>query len=55
MHMGWLGVVDKRSRSVASRRLNAGWLTCCYSRRATRQTGLGAKPLVTVVTVIGEL
>ena len=33
-----LGVVDTRSQPVASCRLNAGWLTCCYSRRATRQT-----------------
>jgi len=41
-------VVDTRSQPVASSRLNAGWLrhTCCYSRHATRQTGLGAKTLV---------
>ena len=45
-YTGWLGVVDTRSQPVASRRLNAGWFTCGYSRRATRQTGLEAKPLV---------
>jgi len=39
-HRGWLGVVDIRSQPVVSRRLNAGCLTCCYSRRATRQAGL---------------
>jgi len=43
----WLCVVRTRSQPVTSRRLNAGGLACCYSRRATRQTGLGAKPLVT--------
>jgi len=35
-----MGVVDTRygvSQSVGSRRLNAGWLSCCYSRRTTRQ------------------
>jgi len=35
-----VGVVDTRygvSQPVASRRLNAVWLSCCYSRRATRQ------------------
>jgi len=48
LQTGWLGVVDTRSQPVASRRLSAGWLTCCYSRRATRQTGLGAKPLVII-------
>ena len=41
---GWAW--STRSQPVASRRLNAGGLTCCYSRRATRQTGLGAKTLV---------
>ena len=38
---GWLGVVDTRSQPVASRRLNTGWLTGCYSWLATRQIGLG--------------
>jgi len=35
-----VGVVHTRygvSQPVASCRLNAGWLSCCYSRRATRQ------------------
>ena len=35
-----VGVVDTCygvSQPVASRRLNAGWLGCCYSRRATKQ------------------
>jgi len=39
-HTSWLGVVGIRyavSQSVASCRLNAGWLSCCYSRWATRQ------------------
>jgi len=51
LHTGWLGVVDTRSQPVASRRLNAGWLTSCYSRRATRETGLGANVSVTDVSV----
>jgi len=50
-HRGWLGVVDTRSQPVATRRLNAGWLTCCCSQRATRWTGLGAKPLYRLVAV----
>jgi len=37
LHTGWLGMVDTRSEPVASRRLSAGWLTCCYSRRAMRR------------------
>jgi len=35
-----VGVVDTPygvSQPVASRRLNAGWLSCCYSGPATRQ------------------
>ena len=35
-----VGVVDTRygvSQPDVSRRLNAGWLSCCYIRRATRQ------------------
>ena len=51
-HRGWLGVVDTRSQPVTSRRLNAGWLACCYSRRATRQTGPGAKPLVIIIIIV---
>jgi len=31
----WLSVVDTRYQR--SRRINAGWLSCCYSRQATRQ------------------
>jgi len=42
-HRGWLGVVDTCSQPVASRRLTAGCLTCCYSRQATRQVGLRVK------------
>jgi len=41
-----VGVVDTRSQPVASRRLNAGWFTYCYSRQATTQTGLEAKTVV---------
>jgi len=36
----WLGVVDTRygvSQPLDRRRRNAGWFSCCYSRRATRQ------------------
>jgi len=53
-HRGWLGVVDTRSQPICCQphRLNTDCLTCCYiSRRATRQTGLGANVSVTDVSV----
>jgi len=42
-HRSWLGVVDTRSQPVANAgSVQAGF--CCYSRQATRQTGLGRSP-----------
>jgi len=44
LHTGWLGVVNTRSQLVARRRLNAGWLTCGYSRGQQDRRVQGRSP-----------